>query len=171
MAGGLGKGDDEEDEGLMADNRAPLFVPLKTEASRRSIKLYEISLNLLRGHQAAQEFERRSLGGRYQDHDLVFCRSDSSPHAPDSISHQFGRLVRRSGLQRISFHDLRHTHATLLLEAHIDITVVSRRLGHANVQITAERNAHVNARLQYDAAERFSALLNHGPLAQAVRSP
>jgi len=42
-------------------------------------------------------------------------------------------------------HDLRHTHATLLLEAQVDITVVSRRLGHANVQITADRYAHVTA--------------------------
>jgi hypothetical protein len=45
----------------------------------------------------------------------------------------------------------------------VDVTVVSRRLGHANVQITADRCAHVTAKLQYDAAERFSALVDGAP--------
>jgi hypothetical protein len=45
----------------------------------------------------------------------------------------------------------------------VDITVVSQRLGHANVQITADRYAHVTARLQYDAAERFSSLVGWAP--------
>jgi integrase len=44
-------------------------------------------------------------------------------------------LVRLAGLKLIRFRDLRHTHATTLLQAHVDVTVVSRRLGHANVQI------------------------------------
>ena len=107
-----------------------------------------------------QESERQSHGVTYNDNDLVFCRPDGSPFDPDTISGQFERLVRRSGLPRIRFHDLRHTHATLLLEAHEDITVVSRRLGHANVQITADRHAHAMSRLRYDAAERFSALFD-----------
>jgi Phage integrase family len=143
-----------------AEDGAPVFVPVKTEAGRRSIKLDDVTLAVLRAHREAQEFERRSWGDGYHDHDLVFCRPDGAAHDPDTISGQFERLNRQSKLKRIRFHDLRHTHATLLLEAGVDITVVSRRLGHANVKITAERYAHVTARLQYDAAERFSALVD-----------
>src|SRR5215472_11090942 len=138
----------------------PRFAPVKTAAGRRSIRLDGITLDILKRHRATQEFERRAWGDGYHDHDLVFCRPDGAAHDPDTITRQFERLVRRAGLRRIRFHDLRHTHATLLLEAQVDVTVVSRRLGHANVQITADRYAHVTAKLQYDAAVRFSALVD-----------
>jgi integrase len=155
--------DEEDDDGTTEDDAIPIFVPVKTEAGRRSIRLDQITLGVLREHRAAQEVERRRAGDAYHDHDLVFCRPDGAAQDPDTISGQFERLVRRWRLKRIRFHDLRHTHATLLLEAHVDVTVVSRRLGHANVQITADRYAHVTAKLQYDAAERFSALVDGLP--------
>jgi integrase len=159
----LGIDEDDGDDERWEENAAPVFVPLKTRAGRRSIKLDALTLGVLREHRGTQEFERRARGDGYHDHDLIFCRPDGMPHDPDTISGQFERLVRRSRLTRIRFHDLRHTHATLLLEAHVDVTVVSRRLGHANVQITADRYAHVTAKLQYDAAERFSALVDGAP--------
>jgi integrase len=159
----LGIDEDGEDDEGWEEDAAPVFVPLKTRAGRRSIKLDALTLGVLREHRATQEFERRAWGDGYHHHDLVFCRPDGMPHDPDTISGQFERLVRRSRLKRIRFHDPRHTHATLLLEAHVDVTVVSRRLGHANVQITADRYAHVTARLQYDAAERSSALVQGDP--------
>ncbi len=153
--------DDSEDGDEPAEvDAGPLFAPVKTTAGRRSIRLDGITLDILKRHRATQEFERRAWGDGYHNHDLVFCRPDGAAHYPDTITRQFERLVRRAGLRRIRFHDLRHTHATLLLEAHVDVTVVSRRLGHANVQITADRYAHVTAKLQYDAAERFSALVD-----------
>jgi integrase len=159
----LGFVGDEEDDEFLDEDASPVFVPVKTEAGRRSIRLDAITLTVLHAHRAVQKSERQRLGPAYRDHDLVFCRADGAPHDPDTISGQFERLVRRSRLPRIRFHDLRHTHATLLLEAHVDITVVSRRLGHANVQITADRYAHVTAKLQYDAAERFSSLVDGAP--------
>lgn len=153
----LGLADDEDDD---TQDDALALAPVKTNAGRRSIMLDDETLAVLQEHRAAQDFERRSWGSAYRDYDLVFARPDGMPLEPDTVSDQFERLVRRSGLKRIRFHDLRHTHATLLLEAHVDITVVSRRLGHANVQVTADRYAHVTERLQYDAAERFSAYVD-----------
>jgi integrase len=160
----LGFSDDEDAE---ADGGAPVFVPVKTRNGRRSIKLDDITMAVLREHRAAQEFERRSWGANYRDHDLVFALPSGAPHDPDTVSDQFERLIGRAGAKRIRFHDLRHTHATLLLEAHVDITVVSRRLGHANVQITADRYAHVTERLQQDAAERLSAYVDRAPVEPA----
>jgi len=148
----------EDEEGEFDD--ALVLAPVKTRSSRRAIKVDKLTREALRTHLQAQEFERRSWGPTYHDHDLVFCRPDGLPHDPDTISDQFERLERRAGLKRIRFHDLRHTHATLLLEAHVDVTVVSKRLGHASVKTTADRYVHVTDRLQQDAAERFSALLD-----------
>jgi integrase len=156
----LGLGNDDEDDEEVENATSPDFVPVKTQAGRRSISLDDQTLGMLREHRKAQESQRRGGDDGHHDYDLVFCRPNGAPYDPDTISGQFERMVRRSRLKRVRLHDLRHTHATLLLEAHVDITVVSRRLGHATVQITADRYAHVTARLQYDAAARFSALVD-----------
>jgi integrase len=141
------------------------LVPVKTRNGRRAIGVFEDTLQVLREHRAAQEFERRSWGHAYRsDLDLVFCRPDGSPEDPDAVTHRFERAAERAGAKTIGGpHALRHTHATLLLESGVDVSVVSKRLGHANVKITADRYAHVTARLQQDAAARFSAYLSTPP--------
>ena len=63
-------------------------------------------------------------------------------------------------VRRIRFHDVRHTDATLLLESGADISVVSKRLGHANVGFTAKVYAHVTNNLSQATADRFSAYLS-----------
>ena len=68
----------------------------------------------------------------------MFCRADGSPIHPDRFSQVFDLLVKRSGLPRIRLHDLRHTHATLLLKAGVPVKVVSERLGHASITITLD---------------------------------
>lgn len=145
---------DEDDDGERD------MAPVKTRNGRRPISLDEETLRALHAHRAAQEFERRSWGSAYRDLDLVFCRPDGTPHDPDTVTHRFEQAVARANLKAIGGpHGLRHTHATLLLEAGVDISVVSRRLGHASVGFTARIYAHVTARLQLDAADKFSAYL------------
>jgi integrase len=70
----------------------------------------------------------------------------------------FNKLVARSGLPRIRLHDLRHTHATLLLKAGIPIKVVSERLGHATPGFTMATYQHVLPGMQAEAARTFSQL-------------
>jgi integrase len=117
---------------------------------------------VLREHRAAQEFERRSWRSAYRsDLDLVFCRPAGSPESPNNVTSRFERAVDRSPVKAIGGpHGLRHTHATLALESGVDISVVSKRLGHANVKITSDRYTHVTDRLQHDAAAKFSAYLS-----------
>jgi integrase len=67
--------------------------------------------------------------------------------------------VKRSGLPRIRFHDLRHTHATLLLKARIPIKVVSERLGHSTPGFTMATYQHVLPGMQAEAAMTFAELL------------
>lgn len=147
----LGLDDDNDGERNLA--------PVKTGYGRRPISLDAETLRVLREHFEAQKFARRSWGPAYRGLDLVFCRPDGTPHDPDTITAQFERAITRAGARRIRFHDLRHTHATMLLEAGVDISVVSRRLGHADVGFTARVYAHVTARLQLDAAAKLSAYL------------
>lgn len=151
---------DEDDENEYEADDAPT----KSQAGRRAIKIRRVDVHVLKRHREAQEFERRSWSNAYQDHGLVFCRPDGTPHDPDSISKgEFQRLARGAKLKRIRFHDQRHTHATLFMEAGNDITVVSKRLGHASVKTTADLYVHVTERLQETAADRFGAYLATSP--------
>jgi integrase len=68
-------------------------------------------------------------------------------------------LVEAAGLPRIRLHDLRHTHATLSLQAGVPVKVVSERLGHASTSFTLDVYAHVIPGMQEDAAAKFGALL------------
>jgi integrase len=67
--------------------------------------------------------------------------------------------VKSSGLPRIRFHDLRHTFATLALQAGVPLKVVSDILGHANISITGDTYSHVNPAMQEDATSKVAALV------------
>ena len=110
--------------------------------------------------------ERLLVGAGYQDHDLVFARPDGTPTNPDLFSQSFDRFVARSALPRIRLHDLRHTHASILLKAGVPVKVVSERLGHASPAFTITVYQHVLPGMQADAAMVFSDLV-----AEALEPP
>ncbi|MEY2457049.1 MAG: hypothetical protein QOK06_2143, partial [Acidimicrobiaceae bacterium] len=72
----------------------------------------------------------------------------------------FTRVAHRSGLPRIRFHDLRHTHASLLVAAGVPIKVVSERLGHAHPAFTMHTYQHLLPGMGADAATRFAELIS-----------
>jgi integrase len=88
------------------------------------------------------------------------CHADGSRLKPDVVSLAFERLVRKSGLPRIRFHDLRHTHATLGLAAHVHPKVISERLGHSSITITLDPYSHAIPALGADAADRIAAIVD-----------
>ncbi len=93
---------------------------------------------------------------------LVFTGSDGQPMHPHAASQAFERAQRNVDVTRIRFHDLRHTHATLLLRDRVPIKVVSERLGHSNPAFTMTTYQHVLPGMQDDAAAAFGLLLpNH----------
>jgi len=82
---------------------------------------------------------------------------------PHALSQAFGRLVKKAKVPRIRLHDLRHTHATLLLKAGVPLEVVSERLGHSTPAFTMVVYQHVLPGKQRGAANTFVALLSPGP--------
>ena len=95
------------------------------------------------------------------DSRIVLDPSGESP-PPDGLSRAFRTAIASTDLQRIRFHDLRHTHATLSLAAGVPIRVVADRLGHSSPAFTLRRYAHVLPGMQAQAAEQFAALLLSG---------
>ncbi|WP_395948304.1 tyrosine-type recombinase/integrase [Bacillus swezeyi] len=81
------------------------------------------------------------------------------PVNPNTIHKQFLYDIKLAGVKRIRFHDLRHTHATIMLEIGENSKVVSERSGHANTSITLDKYSHVTQNLQKSSAENYSKAL------------
>jgi len=127
----------------------------KTKRSRRLVDLSPSLAVLLREHRANQELERKLLGRLVMPDDLVFCYPDGNPLPPNSVTKAFHKLAQSLGLSSIRLHDLRHTHATLMLRQGVHPKVVSERLGHSSVAITLDTYSHVLPGIQAAAARRF----------------
>ena len=127
----------------------------KTPQSRRTVVLPPSLVALLKVYRFDQELLRIQLGIGLNADDFVFIRPDGSPINPSALTLAFRRIIKKAGLKDIRIHDLRHTHATLMLKAGIHPKVVSERLGHANIGITLDTYSHVLPGLQEAAAEKF----------------
>ncbi len=96
-----------------------------------------MSASLVDATRTKQVAERLALGESYRDgEDLVFTWQDGGPVPPDYVTSTFGRVTMRSEVPRITFHSLRHTHATLLLREAVPVHVVAKRLGHKDASVT-----------------------------------
>ena len=117
----------------------------------------------LRAHRKRQLTERLAWGPAYQgSDDFVFCREDGSPLHPDDVSKRFSAAVAAIDMPRITLHGLRHTWASLALQAGVSPKVVSERLGHASVSFTLDVYSHVMPGMQEDAAAKVASLVLDG---------
>ncbi len=103
-----------------------------------------------------QQAEKSLAGDRYEDYDLVFAQDNGRPLDAHNISQrEFKRLPSLADLPSMRFHDLRHTNATLLLEAGVPAKVVSERLGHSGIGVTLDTYSHVLPTMQEQAARKI----------------
>ncbi len=137
----------------------------KSPSARRTIRLHERTVQALATHSLLLDDYRRRFKDRWQENALVFPSVRHWVHKgrelppgrlllPHSITQRWDQ-VRKDGLvpEKMRFHDLRHTHATQLLRAGVNVKVVSERLGHANVSITLNTYAHVLPDMQQSAVD------------------
>jgi integrase len=103
------------------------------------------------------------MGVGHQDHGLVFAMPDGRCWNPDTIGQAFERAVGRTSLPRLRLHDLRHTHATHLLAAGVNVKIVSERLGHASVSFTLDVYGHALPGQHADAAAAVADLVDGAP--------
>lgn len=116
----------------------------KTKKSRRTIRLTDAAVRALREHLARQIGYLERLGDLYRDEGLVFASEVGTPLNPSNLRRRsFAALLKRAGLPRVRFHDLRHTCATLLLSRNVHPKYVQELLGHANIAITRDTYSHV----------------------------
>ena len=130
-----------------------MFVPPKSAKSRRAVALDAETVAMLRDIRGRQILVKAELGDVYRANGLVFPGPFGGALEPATLSRNFEKLARKAGLHHVRLHDLRHFHATLLLQAGTHLKVVQERLGHASIAITADTYSHVAPVLQKAAAD------------------
>jgi len=131
----------------------------KSDSGVRTVTLDEATVAVLRQWRRAQADERHAWPGEWQDSGLVFTREDGSQLHPDMASGAFERISRAAGLPPIRLHDLRHTAASLALQAGVPLKVVSEQLGHSSLAITADTYTSVLPAVAQAAAEAVAELV------------
>lgn len=116
----------------------------KTRASTHTVHLTSMAMDALRQHGERQQEEAEAMGDRWHNEQgLVFCTTRGTPLSYENlITHHFKPAIKRAGVSDIRFHDMRHTAATLLLEAGMHPKLVSEMLGHSSVTVTLDLYSH-----------------------------
>lgn len=133
----------------------------KTKTSRRTILLPDSVCNMLKRFRLWQKVRDIRFGTHYSASPWVLSNPQGKPRSPSSFSgHDFKQLLDIAGIDRkFRIHDMRHTHATWLLEAGVNIKVVSERLGHSSIRITLDTYAHVLQTMQQEAVDTLNDIL------------
>lgn len=141
------------DRSLSFTSVGPQIEKPKTAAGRRRIPLTEDVLALLA--------ERRSSGQHAGDEDLIFSNKAGDPLEWRVLKRRhFKPLLKKLGLPNIRGYDLRHTCTTLLLEAGVNPSAITQRLGHRSAAFLLDTYGHVLPHQQQEATERLGALLS-----------
>ncbi len=126
--------------------------PTKTSKGRRTVKLTRDATEALQDHLERQLPEIDKAGDKWQENGLVFCTSKGTLINPTNLRRRsLAPLLRRAGLPLMTFHQLRHTAATILLLKNVNSKVVSEMLGHATIAITLDTYSHVMPNMQSSA--------------------
>jgi integrase len=139
-----------------------IFKSPKTRYGRRSITLPSSTVAELRGHWKAQQEQRLALGlGKAPDDALVFPTWDGKTRSPNALTKEW-RLAAKAAKVDVTFHSLRHTHASTLIASGLDVLSISRRLGHGSAAITLGVYGHLMPDSDDRAAKIMESVLARG---------
>lgn len=139
-----------------------ILEPPKRDASRRVIDLDEGTVQILRRHHLKQIEHQLAFGKSYQDNDFVFPDELGNRKNPMALNRAIKSLSKQAGLATIKPHDLRHFHASVLLQSGQSPVIVSKRLGHSSVSMTLDIYSHLLPGWQKEAADAFAKAMEQG---------
>lgn len=136
------------------NNSKVILKEPKTESSVRTITVPKEIIAMLR--QLKKDRLAAKLKGEKTHRELIFYDKNLEPIAPDVISKKFKYFLEVNDLKHIRFHDLRHSHVTMLIEAKIPLKVISERVGHSNINTTLNIYSHVLKEMDQEASSKIS---------------
>jgi integrase len=125
-----------------------VFSDLKTSGSDRYVAISPIMMELFKKEKARQEQVQLNLKGLFQHQGLIHCTDSGMPLDPKNTLDTLMDFIKEAGVPKITFHDLRHVHATLLMGMGENPKIVAERLGHSRVQVTLDFYSHSNVEMQ-----------------------
>ncbi|MDQ0176046.1 tyrosine-type recombinase/integrase [Bacillus chungangensis] len=140
---------------LVYDKNGFRFTTPKTSSSNRVIKIGDSLIRDFKRWKTNQNEIKMVLRKSYEDHDLIFSTQTGKPIFPRSLTHDFNKAIKVAGVPKIRFHDLRHTHATICLEAGMSLKEVQDRLGHSSIKTTGDVYAHVTDAMKEKTVDLF----------------
>ena len=133
----------------------------KTRTGRRNIMLPEVAIEALKGHHVYQEQARIKAGEKWQDRGIVFCNIYGGFFNPARVGDLFQGLLKKAGLPHMRFHDLRHSAATILLQARVQLKTVQELLGHSTIATTADIYSHVSSEMREEVVNKMDDFFGH----------
>ncbi|HFK1514764.1 TPA: tyrosine-type recombinase/integrase [Bacillus cereus] len=130
-------------------------VGAKNNASIRNVHFPIKLIGELELHHETIKKERLYHARDYEDNDLVICARKGNPLIPRNGRIEFYNLTEKLGLPKIRFHDLRHTHATMLIQQNVNVKLISERLGHTDIQTTLNTYSYVLPNMQREVADKL----------------
>ncbi|MBP2650758.1 MAG: Phage integrase [Firmicutes bacterium] len=115
----------------------------KSESGIRTIPIPKAALEELKKHKSRQAAEILELGSAYEKNNLVFPGFGGKIYTHSVITHQFNRIIKDAGVERRTFHDLRHTFASIGISQKVNIKALSVYLGHSDISITLDTYGHL----------------------------
>ncbi|PEE73590.1 site-specific integrase [Priestia megaterium] len=131
----------------------------KNDSSIRSIHISNKLISELKVHRKRVLAEKLLLGQDYNDFDLVICTQSGKPMIPRNFRKEFYNLTEKISLPKIRFHDLRHTHATILIQQNVNVKLISERLGHAEIGTTLDTYSHVLPNMQKTVSDELDKII------------
>lgn len=131
------------------------FQEPKTNSSKRSIRIYDKTIEQLRKHYIRMKEERLRAGDIYQDTGLVVCTRLGTSLSPRNLNRIWYRLRKKANVPEIRFHDLRHTHVAIAIKDGQQLPEIAERIGHSSLQQIDETYGHLLPGIQETAAARF----------------
>lgn len=129
------------------------FAEPKTKSSIRTITLPKQVLDILSHHKAQQAKEKLLAGSGYSDNKLIFCSETGQPLVPKRFSYYFQTLLKQANIQKVPFHNLRHTVASALLRKGKSMKAAQALLGHSTLAMTSDTYSHMVEEIKQETAE------------------
>jgi integrase len=137
-----------------------VLVPTKTKAGCRQIKLGQATLDRLVQHRTEQVSLKAAKSDRWEENDLIFPNTIGKPENWRNMYKEYKRILHKNNLPDISFHDLRHTSLSFLLDLGTPVNAVQHRAGHSKASITTDTYGHSMTHSETEAAERIEELIS-----------
>ncbi|MGG0727252.1 tyrosine-type recombinase/integrase [Bacillus paramycoides] len=128
----------------------------KTNSSKRTIPIPLEAIEELKKRKLQVNKDKLRIGSGYHDLDLITCSNLGKVTTRSTFGRHFDKIIQNAEIKKIKFHDIRHTHATLLLKQGVHPKVVSERLGHTDISLTLRVYSHVLPNMQEDAVKIFA---------------